>query len=150
MSSPALFEPQPRPTLSLRASVPMAEIGPKMGELLPAVWHQAQALGARPAGPAYSRYYSHGETVDFEAGMVLAAPVQADDPFRAGELPGGTVATLEHVGPYDSLRTSWEVLYGWLGGQALTPTAAWEEYLTDPGQEPDSSKWRTRLCAKVG
>jgi len=51
-----------------------------------------------------------------------------------------------HVGPYDTLSSTYEALQAWIETQGRTPaTAMWEVYLTDPDQEPDPSKWRTEV-----
>ena len=66
--------------------------------------------------------------------------------IRAGELPGGTVAAVTHLGPYENLRHTWAALTEWMRSQGLEGAGApWEVYVTDPGAEPDASRWRTDI-----
>ncbi len=147
-----------RPALCERVQVPAAQIGPQMGESLGKVFQYVMSHGGQPAGPPYSRYYNFGEpTVDFESGMPLVAPIAPGDGLQATEIPGLSATevpglrgvTTVYTGPYDGLGQAWQELYAWLGANGFTSTAALEEYLTDPGAEPDPSKWQTRLIAVV-
>ena len=91
-----------------------------------------------------------GGAVDLECGMPVAAPLKGTDRIRAGELPGGKAATVTHTGPYDQLGQTWEKLMAWMKSEGLEPAGApWEVYVTDPGREPDSSKWRTDIFFPV-
>ncbi len=48
--------------------------------------------------------------------------------------------------PYENLPQTWSALTEWMGSQGLRPTGSpWEVYVTDPGAEPDQSKWRTDI-----
>lgn len=150
MTTPTLVDVSPQPTLAQRRTVSQADIGPAMGEMLPAVFHAIIGQGQHPAGPPYSRYHSMPPEVDFEAGCPVVDPVEAGEGFVSGELPGGRAASIVHTGPYDGLGEAWQALYAWVAAEGHTATAAWEVYLTDPGQEPDPAKWQTRLYALVG
>jgi effector-binding domain-containing protein len=55
-----------------------------------------------------------------------------------------------HTGPYEDLPAAREALKAWLrekGKSASYPI--WEEYLTNPHEEPDPSCWETRLCQPI-
>ncbi|MYG02265.1 MAG: hypothetical protein F4173_08285 [Acidobacteriia bacterium] len=67
-----------------------------------------------------------------------------------GELPCGTMATVTHIGPYEGLPNTWAALTEWIRSQGLEAAGApWEVYVTDPGAEPDQSKWRTDIFFPV-
>ncbi len=140
-----------RPTLAIRAATTMDKIGEVMGSLFGEVYGCIQQNGQEPAGMPFSIYHSmDGDAIDLECGMPVASPTEGRGRVKAGELPAGTVATVTHVGPYDDLPQTWAALTEWIGSQGLQPAGApWEVYATDPGAEPDPSKWRTDIFFPV-
>ena len=140
-----------QPILGIRATVTMEKIGEVMGPLFGEVYGYIQQSGQEPAGMPFSIYYSmDSDTIDLECGMPVTSPMEGEGRVKAGELPGGTVATVTHMGPYEALRQTWAALTEWMGAQGLQPAGApWEVYVTDPGAEPDQSKWRTDIFFPV-
>ncbi len=136
-----------QPILTIRAQTTADKIPELLGEHFGEVYAHIQQLGQQPAGMPFSRYFAmDGVNVDFECGMPVAVPLEGAGRVVAGELPAGTVTTVTHMGPYDNLPQSWTALLEWMGSQGLQPAGApWEVYVTDPGLEPDQSKWRTDI-----
>jgi effector-binding domain-containing protein len=127
-----------------------AGIGEKMGEALGAAFEALAAADIVPAGPPFARYFSFGETIDFEAGVPLASPFAGTADVKAGHLGGGEAAVAMHVGPYDTLSETWEALTQWVAAEGREIAGpGFESYLTDPGDEPDASKWMTQVCLPV-
>jgi effector-binding domain-containing protein len=117
-------------------------IGDAYGELEKAL----QQAGQEITGPPFVRYLSFGPECSFEAGFPIATSFPASGRVTISTLPAGEVATAIHVGPYDELKTTYEALMGWVEEQGRKPGGQmWEVYLTDPGTEPDTSKWRTEV-----
>lgn len=51
-----------------------------------------------------------------------------------------------HVGPYEKLPKAYEAFDEWSKENQFSPSKPpMEIYWSDPGEEPDSSKWRTEL-----
>ena len=140
-----------QPILGIRTSAKMQDLPELLGAHFGEVYGYVTQIGQQPAGMPFSRYHSmDGESVDIECGIPINAPLDGTDRVRPGELPGGIVATVIHKGPYEGLPQTWSALFEWLGAQGLKPGGApWEVYLTDPGAEPDSSKWRTQIFFPV-
>ena len=140
-----------QPYLGIRATTSKEEVGQVMGPLFGEVYGYVQQSGGTPAGMPFSIYHAmEGDTMELECGMPVASPMAGTDRIKASELPGGTVATVTHMGPYDALPQTWTALVEWIGSQGLTPAGApWEVYVTDPGAEPDQSKWRTDIFFPV-
>jgi effector-binding domain-containing protein len=138
-------------TAHVRKRVRMAEISKEMATLLPAVMNHVRAQGVQPAGPPYSRYWSMpGEEIDIEVGFPVARPLPETDTIKAGKLPGGRTISTWHVGPYHEMGRTWQSAMAWMNENKLTGRGApWEVYWTDPGLEPDSSKWRTQILLPV-
>ncbi len=130
---------EPRPTMSVRGRVERAEITTGIRDLLLAAGRAAAAAGARTGRP-FTRYHADlGPAVDLEGGLFVEAPFDG-----SGLLPGGDVAVAVHLGPYESLDETSRALARWAEGRGRTGSGpGWQVYVTDPGQEPDRSLWRT-------
>ena len=150
--------PDPRPMLSVRASVPVAELASAQGEALRALWRHLQRHGGRPSGPPNVRYHRFGEAeTDMEVGIPVAAGAVGQGRVAAGELPGGTVVSAWHLGAHDRLGEAYAGVQAWLKEHGREPAGAgWEVYHwidldeePDPAGWPDPSNWRTQLVQPI-
>ena len=140
-----------QPMVGIRTRTTMDRIAQVMGPLFGELHGYVRQSGQTPAGMPFAIYHSmEAGAVDLECGMPVAARLAGTDRIRAGELPGGTAATVTHTGPYDDLGRTWTALTAWMKSQGLEPAGApWEVYVTDPGAEPDPLKWRTDVFFPV-
>ncbi len=140
-----------QPILGIRTPAKMSEIGEVLGSLFGEVYAHIKETGQEPAGMPLSIYHAmDGDTIDLECGMPVGSQLKGSGRIKAGNLPAATVATVTHQGPYEGLPKTWEALVEWIGSQGLQPAGApWEVYVTDPGAEPDQSKWRTDIFFPV-
>ncbi|MCS6711498.1 GyrI-like domain-containing protein [Brachybacterium sp. EF45031] len=128
-----------------------------MGHLMDTVFSQLpQALahhGLEPAGPAYALYHRMPvATADIEVGFPVAAPAQVrlelDDDMVAtpSRLPGGRVAVISHVGPYQGLAEAWGAFIAAVGERGERGALPfWEFYVTEPTPDLDPAEVRTDL-----
>jgi effector-binding domain-containing protein len=160
-SAPEIVTRAEQPYVAVRARVTMTEIAAfarRLGE----VFGWLDGHGLAPAGPPFFKYnvIDMARELEMEAGVPVAAAVTGDDRVVAGVLPAGRYATLTHVGHPSELMAATKALLDWAAEQGLTwdvtPSAdgdLWacrlENYLTDPSQEPDMSKWVTQLAFKL-
>ncbi len=100
---------------------------------------------------AYCLYHDmEKQPWDVEAGFVVHQIVASQDDIEFGTLPGGRMATLWHIGPYNTLNDSWMALDAYIKEHHLHPNKVmWELYTTDPATEPDPTKQRTLLVWPV-
>lgn len=137
------------PTAVMRDTCAMSELGPRLGKILPAVFEAITRQGIVASQPPFVRYLAmdmNNGTLEFEAGIPVATPFTDAPPVHAGVLPGGEVASLWHIGPYQDLGASHERLDAWIAAQGRQQgEGRWEVYWTDPGEEPDAAKWRTEV-----
>jgi effector-binding domain-containing protein len=102
-------------------------------------------LGRTGATPleAFARYTIHpdGAEVDIEAGFSTTGKVKPEGRIEAGSLPGGEVATVLHVGPYDRVGEAYEAVTAWLKqtGRA-SEGQPWEAYLSMPPEDPPRTR----------
>jgi AraC family transcriptional regulator len=55
-----------------------------------------------------------------------------------------------HIGPYDDLEKTYQALVARMAAEAVAPAEEmWEYYLSDPGAEPDPSRWKTLVVWPV-
>ena len=93
-----------------------------------------------------TRVRVENDRVDIEGGLPVASPLPSEGRIVSGTLPAGDVATTIHLGPYDRLPEAHDALHTWLSEHRKNSAGPqWEVYWTDPGLEPDPSKWKTEL-----
>ena len=138
----------PQPALTIAMSVKQDEIGNAMHEILPEVFGFIVARSGQPAGPPFTRYlaWNADGTTDLEAGFPVVAPLIPEGRVQACELPEGEAAMVVHSGSYETLGDAYAALGAWVRTEHReTAGPPWEIYVTDPGTEPDSSKWQTEV-----
>jgi effector-binding domain-containing protein len=155
---PRLETREEQATLAIRHTIPRSslDLGEAYGATFPRVF---AALGERrlaPAGPPFGRYLEwSAERVVVEIGVPVAealadVPVETPDgELRSSTLPGGTVATLTHVGSYEGLPDANRTLATWIAEQGLERSdALWESYASDPETVP-LDELRTEIVQPV-
>jgi effector-binding domain-containing protein len=160
-AAPEIVTRAEQPYVAIRARVTMAELG-GVADRLPEVFGWLGARGLAPAGPPFFKYnvIDMARELEVEAGVPVAAAVDGDDQVVSGVLPAGRYATLIHQGCPSELVEATKTLLDWAAGQGLSWDASpdgrgerWgarlENYLTDPSQEPDMSKWLTELAFRL-
>jgi effector-binding domain-containing protein len=152
-----LEQREPQSVVSIRATIPVADLGPAMGDRISALSSYLKRSGARAAGPPFVRYHTFGETeTDLETGIPVVEPAAGEGRIAGGELPGGPAVATWHVGPHEKLGEAYARIEAWLNDHNRERDgAAWEVYYwIDPGQELDPSSWdpttwRTELVQPV-
>lgn len=136
-------------TAVMRATLPVAEIGPWLGAAYGAIAKAVTESGAAIIGMPFARYHRRGEAAaefDVEAGFPVDRAIDSVGDILPSVLPAGNVATTIHVGPYDEMAPTYEALYRWVRERSAEPAGdPWEVYRTDPGAEPDPAKWQTEV-----
>jgi effector-binding domain-containing protein len=125
-----LQQRDPQPVVSIRAIIPVAQLGETVGERLEALGAYLHQHGIAPAGPPFVRYHTFAEIeTDMEVGFPLVAPLAGEGHITAGKLPGGPNITTWHYGPHIQLGDAYTRLTAWLAAHTRTPNGpAWEVY----------------------
>ncbi len=76
---------------------------------------------------------------DMEAATYLAAPVPEGGRVKVYTLPGGSVASTIHKGPYDQLGQAYAALMAWLGPSGYQPVGPSRELYLHMGETPDAN-----------
>ena len=129
--------------------IKMADMGAYFAENMPKI---AQACGATMAGPPSALYYTWDEE-NGQSELTVAIPVnseKAPNDYELYDLPEGRYLVIDYYGSYDNVGGAHEALGAYMEENNLTWNGpALEEYITDPGQEPDTSKWLTKIVYPV-
>ena len=134
-------------TAVMRKEVPEADLADAMGQVFQTVMAALHEQGIEPASQPFARYHSFGETIDFEAGVIVTSPVQPAGDVKPGELPAGPAAIAVHTGTYETLGATHAAMRRWLeANPGQQPNGGpFEIYVSDPASEPDPAKWMTEV-----
>lgn len=144
-------ELHPREAAIVRLAVPPDDLPKAVPEALAEVAQAMATAGVELAGPPYTRYVEWGpDGVIAEIGFPVLRPAPRIGRVGPGRLPGGRVASIVHVGPYETLADTYgrlERRLAELGHGDLGPM--WECYWSDPDSEPDPATWRTEILTPI-
>ena len=133
--------------MAIREIVEVSTISEKMGQIFGELFGYLGRKGIQPRGPPFAFYHSWSEqTTDMELGVPVEGINEGEGRVKSGALPGGRVIRAMHIGPYDKLVDTYTEMEAWAkeNGYELAGFA-WENYLTDPQKESDTSKWMTEV-----
>ena len=139
-----------RETAVIAIDVAPAEIGPAVGAAIMEVEAAMRTAGVALAGPPFTRYLAFEPRIRAEIGFPVQRPAPHVGRVFPGRLPGGRVASIVHIGPYDGLEQTYGLMHRWLAELGLQPSGPiWEVYWSDPEAEPDPATWRTEIFAPL-
>jgi effector-binding domain-containing protein len=135
------FEVKEQPTqktLSIRTRTAVQDLPQVFGEGYGAIAQYLGELGEQPIGPPFAAYYNMDmDNLDVELGFPVARPLPGKDEIKAGEIPGGRVATCMYVGPYSEMEPVYTALFKWMEDNGYQGTGvSYELYLNDPRETP--------------
>ncbi len=110
--------------------------------------------GVQPAGAPSGVYFEWNEK-DMTADMIAAIPVAMDAKAKLKgldlyESPASKALTIDYYGGYSGLMAPHTAMDEYIKTNELEHHSnVIEEYLSDPGNEPDSTKWLTRITYLV-
>jgi effector-binding domain-containing protein len=94
-----------------------------------------------PTEPPFVIYHGSPGVTDLPFRVEICVPIRAplDPPegWRLADLPGGTFASVVHVGPYDSVGAAYDELQDWIAGHGhVIAGPPREVYLSPPSTPP--------------
>ena len=119
----------PQRILSIRGTIPVAQLGNAMGDRLGGLAAALKAQGLQASGPVFARYHSFdpaGDT-DVEHGVPVAGTAVSAGQVSAGELPSGDAVSVWHTGDHTTLGRL---------------TAKWVRRCRNPGAYPPGRRGR--------
>ncbi|HTE43305.1 MAG TPA: AraC family transcriptional regulator, partial [Steroidobacteraceae bacterium] len=136
-----------QPILFIRRRIAPSELKETLGECFGMLFGHGAKSGLPIAGWPLCRYVKTGMGLwTIEPGMPLAAPAASEGEMQAGSLYSGPVALGIHAGPYENLPDTNAAIERWIEANGYAVSGEpWEQYVTDPGEHPDSKDWRTEV-----
>lgn len=136
---------------------PMSDMASVFDSTFEALFPELDAVGIRPAGPGYALHYrAPTDTATFDVGIPVDRPLTGARSAESGvivepsTIPGGRIARISYIGPYDGLPEAWEGFVDAITSAGLELTfPTWEMYVTEPTPDTDPSTLRTDLYALV-
>lgn len=150
MSGPQILRAEPRPLAAVRTRAFAGNIGPQIGAGLGKIWPMLRARDYGPLGHSVVVYH-HGEGGSFQTpdgipvdiGVEVGKPFADHDGVVACSTPAGEVATMTHVGPYQDLGVSYDILARFVTAQGRKRSGVLWEVYGDHG--PDPAKLETDI-----
>jgi len=133
--------------ISIRDNCTAEELGKKFGEIYGEIGLYIKSQDLKFASHLFGIYHSFSpQNVDVEAGVPVSGRPEPEGRMRIMKTYGGKAVYLKYYGPYDKLSEGWNDMLNYVNENKLVASApCFEVYITDPGSEPDSSKWLTEL-----
>lgn len=130
-----------------RAVVKFAEIESYFETHLGAIFGALAAKGIEPLGMPSGVYYRWDEETGI-TDMMAAAPCVTGTTLEGYESTnvGGKALLVDYYGPFDGTEKAHNAISSYMEKNKLElDVHVIEEYVTDPGMEPDTSKWLTKV-----
>lgn len=107
-------------------------------------------MAGAPSG-VFFEWNETDQTADVLAGMPVKAAANVSVPgMETHVIPTCKMLKIEYFGPYDQSGKAHEAMNAMIEAKDLTHYGnVVEEYITDPGTEPDSTKWLTNIYYMV-
>ena len=134
--------------LGIMETVSPQEISAKMGEMFGELMQYMTSNNLEMAGHAMAVYPRWSEeSIDMECALPVAQEVDPQhERIMYKSIPAGKVIKAVHMGDYHLLEETHSQVDQYIADQGLqTGGAPFEVYVTDPGAEPDTSKWVTHV-----
>lgn len=129
--------------------VPFEEISLKMGEafgiLMQWLGDDISNMNNVPM-TEYTKWDTEASMCSFRTLVSVQTDREPDVPVMEGTVVGGRYLKGVHMGAYENMKGIY------MAAEGYVPSMGWEmtggpieEYITDPGMEPDTSKWITNI-----
>jgi effector-binding domain-containing protein len=162
ITQPKLEDRSEQHYLAIRTQAAIHELPTVIPQLHDEVLAWMRERGLAPSGAPFIRYHviNMAEKLDIALGWPTAGAVPGQGHIISDALPAGRYASLLYTGDYSGLMDANGSLIGWAVEQGIEWDAwdaehghafgsRFETYITDPGDEPDPSKWETEVAIRV-
>lgn len=134
--------------IGIREVISIQDIQKHYAENLPKAFAAVTAAGIEMAGMPSGLLYSYDEengTTDIAQVIPVKEPKELEG-FETFTIPAGKCLHIDYYGDYSATETAHVAMDEYIKANSLTHKfPVIEQYVTDPGQEPDPSKWLTKV-----
>ncbi len=129
------------------------EFGPTFDRLFDTVTRYLQQHNAQPSGPGIALYHDMGENGKQEIQVAAALPTRDALPdgeqVHVHDLPGATMATVVHHGPFAALGPAYNALLTWIEANGYRINGPSREVYLQYERGGDQSQYVTEIQAPV-
>ena len=135
--------------VGVRQTVAFQDIPSFFSSTLPKAMQRVQQMGTPPAGSPSGLFWTYDEAAgntDMAAAIPVGEEKKTGSGFRMFPVGGHQALVIEYFGAYEKTgeaHMAMDEVMTEKGLQSIPPVI--EEYVTDPGQEPDTAKWLTKI-----
>lgn len=131
-----------QPALTVRLHAAVQDLPQLFGQTYGAIMQYLGELGEQPTGMPFAAYYSMDmQDLDIEIGFPVAHKIADKGEIHASEFPGGKLASVMHVGPYDQVGPAYDILTKWVKDHGYEATGvAYELYYSEPTVPPEETR----------
>jgi effector-binding domain-containing protein len=120
-------------------------------ENFPKIMGYAQENGASMAGSPTGIYFTWTDTLTkMAAAIPVDKEVAGNDEIEYRVIPAGNALRVDHYGNYDEVGPAHYAMEEYANEKGYSLSFAIETYVTDPEEEPDTSKWLTQITYPIG
>lgn len=141
-----IAEVKSMPAISITDSVTVQEFEPFMKNSFEMLYMYALRSEAEFQGHPYTVYHhwDPAASILMEVAIPLAEAIEGEGVIKSVMSPGGKVVRTVHWGAYEDIGPAHDAAAKYIEVLKLEMAGApWEVYITDPTQEPDTTKWET-------
>ena len=137
-----LKEQAAQPALTIRVRAAVQDLPALFGKTYGAIMQYLGELGEQPAGMPFAAYYNMDmQNLDIEIGFPVGRKLAGKGEIQASEFPGGKLASVMHIGPYDQMIPAYNALTEWIKERGYEATGvAYELYYSGPETPPQEIK----------
>lgn len=143
---------QPKVYLVMKDSASGAAISAKFGEMYGKIGACMKSNNMEFAGPVGAFYYKNTQDIMvFEAAVAVSQPpAKPCKGIEIKKVPAQKVVVYDYYGSYDKMFGSYEKIYAYMKDNGMEPVLpSFEEYITDPMMEKDTTKWLTKIYVPI-
>jgi effector-binding domain-containing protein len=137
----------------IRGTMKMTELESFYEKSYAAIFPALEKAGGKPAGMPLGLYYKWDMatgTTELVAGVAFTGDAKAPKGMEVVNVAPGRSLTINYMGGYHGIGAAHEAMDAYIQQNKLEHIApVIEEYITDPGSEPDSNKWVTKILYLV-
>lgn len=145
------YEVPARVLLSVRDTASPETITSKLASMYKRISHFMKLSGFPPTGAPLAIFHNYSSSnFDLEACIPIATVVTTPKGLNCIESTSQKTIMVKYFGSYKMITTAYTALLTYIKDKELQVTGpCWEEYVTDPASEPDSTKWQTNIYYPV-
>ena len=139
--------------LASNTSSTMADMAKVMGARFGAIMKLIAEHQLEPLGPPMVQWHTYHPEAESEftcmIPLLLDSAIAAKNVYSM-DFPKTKAIMVRYVGPYEGSYNAWVALDNYMVYNSLIINGdPWEEYVTDPANEPDSTQWITQIYFPV-